>query len=278
MKIFITGADGQLGRALLQITKNCEILAPPISEYDITDKNAVSAVIIGFNPDVIFHCAAYTAVDKAEDEAELCRKVNVEGTRNIAECAAKVGAKMVYISSDYVFDGTKNGNYETYDAPNPQSVYGKSKLDGENIVRDIVPKHFIVRTSWVFGDGGNFVKTMLRIGKQRNEVRVVSDQIGSPTYTVDLARLLVEMSVTERYGTYHATNEGYCSWANFAEKIFEYANYTAKIIPISTDEFGAKAPRPLNSRLSKNKLIENGFTLLPSWENALQRYLKEVEL
>ena len=277
MKIMITGGTGQIGTKLFRelSQSNHTISAPEASELDITDILAVATKINAFCPDIIFHCAAYTAVDKAEDEPERCFMVNTDGTRNIAECAAALGSKMVYISTDYVFDGTLDGIYEVNSATNPLSVYGKSKLQGEKIIREAVPHHFIVRTSWVFGNGSNFVKTMLKLGKTRESVTVVSDQIGSPTYAADLAKLLVQMAQTGYYGTYHATNEGFCSWADFAQEIFKVAGYSTTVISITTTEYGAKAKRPLNSRLSKRKLEDNGFTRLPDWRDAVGQYIEK---
>lgn len=274
MKILITGANGQLGRALaLLLPPDNKLLCPSKLDFDITNKSAVNEVMNDFAPDVIFHCAAYTAVDKAEGDETTCMAVNCEGTRNIATCASKLEAKMVYISTDYVFDGLKEGVYEIDSATCPLSVYGKSKLAGESLVRQLVPKHFIVRTSWVFGDGNNFVRTMLRIGKTSDDVKVVCDQIGSPTYTADLAKFLVKMADTDAHGTYHATNEGFCSWAEFAEEIFKLARYSTVVKHITTSEFKSVAPRPLNARLSKECLTNAGFDKLPPWQAALKQYI-----
>ncbi|MGI6093745.1 MAG: dTDP-4-dehydrorhamnose reductase, partial [Negativicutes bacterium] len=228
MKILVTGVAGQLGYDVIKVLKqrNIECFGTDIAEFDITDFNATNAFITEYHPDAIIHCAAYTAVDKAEDNQEICQAVNVRGTENIAKVCKAIGAKMMYISTDYVFPGTGEKYYEVDDPTGPLSVYGQTKLDGENTVRSIINKHFIVRISWVFGkNGNNFVKTMLRLGKEREEVNVVCDQIGSPTYTADLAPLLCDMVVTEKYGTYHAANEGVCSWAEFAEEIFRQAGY-----------------------------------------------------
>ena len=224
-------------------------------------------------PNAVIHCAAYTAVDKAEDEQGLCYLVNASATENIAEICKKINAKMLYISTDYVFDGTKIGFYEVDDKPNPINVYGKTKLLGEQAVQRILDKYFIVRISWVFGEhGNNFVKTMLRLGKKRKELNVVADQYGSPTYTVDLAPLLVEMIQTEKYGIYHATNEGVCSWAEFAEEIFKIAGMDVKVNYITTAEYPTRAKRPMNSRLSKEKLIEKSYFKLPIYIEALRQY------
>ncbi len=284
-KYLITGANGQLGYDIakeLQRRGETEILAIDKDTLDITDKEACMELITAYHPDVIFHCAAWTQVDRAEEEEELCRLVNVVGTKNITEASIQVGAKLLYLSTDYVYDGTKEGLYQETDAVNPKSVYGKTKYEGEEIVRQN-PHHYIARTSWVFGiHGKNFVKTMLQLADTHPELNVVKDQVGSPTYTVDLARLLVDMSEEEKYGTYHATNEDYCSWAEFAKRIFAINGKETKVNPVTTEEYlkltGTKqAYRPRNSRLSKEKLQEQGFTLLPTWENALTRYSEELK-
>jgi len=239
-------------------------------------------VVKGFNPDVIFHCAAWTAVDKAEDEQERVELVNVVGTRNIVDASLEVDAKIIYMSTDYVFDGLKDGLYREDDLVNPKSVYGETKYLGEEEVRRN-PKHFITRISWVFGvNGNNFIKTMLMLSDKYKELNVVDDQIGSPTYTVDLAKLLVTMAYKENYGTYHATNEGYTSWADFAEYIFKINGKAVKVNHVSTEEYinitGKKqAYRPRNSKLSKEKLVTEGYELLPSWENATERYCLELK-
>ncbi len=281
MKILVTGVNGQLGYELVKELKNkgyTDILAVDKDEMDITNKDMVNKVIKNYHPDVIFHCAAWTAVDKAEDEKEACYNVNVNGTKYISEAAKEIDAKLIYISTDYVFDGTKEGLYETTDKVNPKSVYGETKYQGEELVRQNVLKHFIVRISWVFGvNGNNFIKTMLKLAETRNELTVVADQFGSPTYTVDLAKLLVEMSETEKYGTYHANNEGYCNWAQFAEYIFEVNNKEVNVKHITSEEYPQKAYRPRNSKLSKQSLDDNGFNRLPSWEDAVERYSKELK-
>lgn len=281
MKVLVTGVNGQLGYELVKELKNkgyTDILAVDKDEMDITNKDMVNKVIKNYHPDVIFHCAAWTAVDKAEDEKEACYNVNVNGTKYISEAAKEIDAKMFYISTDYVFDGTKEGLYEIDDEVNPKSVYGETKYEGEQLVRQNVLKHFIVRISWVFGiNGNNFIKTMLKLAETRNELTVVADQFGSPTYTVDLAKLLVEMSETEKYGTYHANNEGYCNWAEFAEYIFKVNNKEVNVKHITSEEYPQKAYRPRNSKLSKQSLDENGFNRLPSWEDAIERYSKELK-
>ena len=281
MKILVTGVNGQLGYEIVKELNNkgyTDILAVDKDEMDITNKDMVNNVIKNYHPDVIFHCAAWTAVDKAEDEKEACYNVNVNGTKYISEAAKEIDAKLIYISTDYVFDGTKEGLYEIDDEVNPKSVYGETKYEGEELVRQNNLKHFIVRISWVFGiNGNNFIKTMLKLAETRNELTVVADQFGSPTYTVDLAKLLVEMSETEKYGTYHANNEGYCNWAEFAEYIFKVNNKEVNVKHITSEEYPQKAYRPRNSKLSKQSLDDNGFNRLPSWENAVERYSKELK-
>ena len=248
-----------------------------IEEMDITDPAACEKVITEANVEAVIHCAAYTAVDAAEDNAELCTRVNGYGTENIASVCEKLNLKMMYISTDYVFDGQGTRPWEPDDERHPLNVYGQSKYEGELAVTNHVKKFFIVRIAWVFGvNGKNFIKTMLRLGKERGAVSVVSDQIGSPTYTYDLAVLLVDMIETEKYGFYHATNEGLCSWYEFAVEIFRQAGMDVKVTPVTSEEYPAKAKRPFNSRMSKEKLTENGFRKLPAWQDALKRYLKEI--
>lgn len=287
MIYLITGVKGQLGYDIVRELKkrnisDADIIAVDVDEMDITDEKQVENVIGNVKPDVIFHCAAWTAVDKAEDMEDVVRKVNVIGTKNITDMAIKVGAKLFYISTDYVFDGKKDGLYLEDDETNPQSIYGITKYQGEEEARRN-PKHFITRISWVFGiNGNNFIKTMLKLSENHAELNVVDDQIGSPTYTVDLAKILVDMSETEKYGTYHVNNDGFCSWAEFAEYIFESNNKDTKVNRVSTEEYlkltGTKqAYRPRNSRLSKEKLVEAGFVMLPSWQDATDRYCAELE-
>lgn len=281
MKILVTGVAGQLGYDVMRELKKrgIETIGVDRSDFDITDIEATEKFILSVYPDAVIHCAAYTAVDAAEDNVELCRKVNVNGTENIARACAKIKAKMLYISTDYVFSGSGDIPYDINAEKAPQNVYGQSKLDGELVVQKYLQNYFIVRISWAFGkNGNNFVKTMLRLGKEKEKEKlsVVSDQIGSPTYTFDLARLLVDMIRTDKYGIYHATNEGYCSWAEFTKEIMRLANLPCKIISISTEEYPTKAKRPLNSRLSKQSLYDNGFNRLPVWEDALARYLVEL--
>ena len=284
MKVFVTGVKGQLGYDVVNECKKrgYEVIGVDIEEMDITDANAVERVITAACPDVVVHCAAWTAVDAAEEAENIpkVRAVNAIGTQNIANVCKILGCKLIYISTDYVFDGqgTKPWVPDQKDY-RPLNVYGQTKLEGELAVVDTLEKYFIVRIAWVFGlNGKNFIKTMLSVGKKYDTVRVVNDQIGTPTYTYDLARLLVDMAKTEKYGYYHATNEGgYISWYEFACEIFRRAGYPTKVIPVTTQEYGlSKAKRPFNSRLDKSKLIENGFTPLPDWKDALGRYLKEI--
>lgn len=304
MKVFVTGVAGQLGHDVMNelakrgyegigtdlketysgVQDGSPVTTMPYVSLDITDAKAVEETITKINPDVIVHCAAWTAVDAAEDEDKkgLVHKINVEGTQNIANVAKKIDAKMVYISTDYVF----NGQGETPWDPDckdyaPLSVYGETKLGGEQAVSNTLDKYFIVRIAWVFGlNGNNFIKTMLRVGKTHDQVTVVSDQIGTPTYTLDLSRLLVDMIETDKYGYYHATNEGgFISWYEFTKEIYRQAGYSTKVLPVTTEEYGiSKAARPFNSRLDKSKLVNNGFTPLPTWQDALSRYLKELNM
>ncbi len=279
MRVLVTGFAGQLGHDVIKELTAAGITcaAADIAEFDLTDYNSVRGYITSFEPDTVIHCAAYTAVDKAEDNCAAAYAVNVIGTENLCRAIKDIKAKFVYISTDYVFDGEKDEPYEVNDKTNPQTVYGATKREGENRVRMLCPKHFIIRTAWVFGkNGNNFVKTMLRLGAERDSINVVCDQFGSPTYTKDLAKLIVQMIGTEKYGTYHATNEGFCSWADFTCEIMQQANLNARVVPITSSEYPAKAKRPKNSRLSKRSLIEAGFTPLPPWEDALKRYLKEI--
>lgn len=283
MKVFVTGVKGQLGFDVVnELEKRGHIaVGVDIDELDITDDKAVKKYIGEVNPDVVIHCAAWTAVDLAEDNIEKVNAVNVGGTKSIAEASKAVDAKMIYISTDYVFDGqgTEPWKADCKDYA-PLNVYGQSKLDGELAVSSILDKYYIVRIAWVFGkNGSNFIKTMLRVGKTHDRVTVVNDQIGTPTYTYDLARLLVDMAETEKYGYYHATNEGgYISWYDFTKEIYKQAGYTTEVVPVTTAEYGiSKAKRPFNSRLDKSKLVENGFIPLPTWQDALERYLKEID-
>lgn len=304
MKVFVTGVCGQLGHDVMNelakrgyegigtditpsysgVMDGSAVTTAPYVSLDITDKEAVTKTIEEIHPDVIVHCAAWTAVDMAEDDdkVEKVRAINAGGTQNIADVAKEIDAKMVYISTDYVFDGqgTEPWKPDCKDYK-PMNVYGQTKLEGELAVANTLSKYFIVRIAWVFGKNGkNFIKTMLKVGKTHDEVRVVNDQIGTPTYTFDLARLLVDMIETDKYGYYHATNEGgYISWYDFTKEIYKVAGYSTKVIPVTTEEYGlSKAARPFNSRLDKSKLVENGFTPLPTWQDALKRYIDELDM
>ena len=281
MRIVVTGVNGQLGYDVvreLNKRKYTEVFGIDINELDLTNQNAVKAYMSNIKPDAIIHCAAYTAVDNAEDNSDLCYDVNVSGTKYLVESAKDLNSKFVYISTDYVFSGEKDTEYLVNDVPEPKSVYGKTKYLGE-VETLKYKKHFIIRISWVFGkNGNNFIKTMIRLGKEREVLNIVSDQIGSPTYTYDLSKLIVDMIETDKYGIYHATNEGICNWFEFAQKIFEYSNIDVKLNPIPTDKYPTKAKRPKNSTMSKKNLVDNGFELLPPWQDALKRYLKEIEV
>lgn len=302
MKVFVTGVNGQLGHDVMNelskrgyesigsditdvysgVDDGTAVTKMPYTKLDITDRNAVEKVITDICPDTVIHCAAWTAVDLAEDpdKVDKVRAINATGTQYIADVCKKLDCKMTYISTDYVF----NGQGTTPWAPdckeyNPLNVYGQTKLEGELAVANTLNKYFIVRIAWVFGlNGKNFIKTMLNIGKTHDEVRVVNDQIGTPTYTYDLARLLVDMNETDKYGYYHATNEGgYISWYDFTVEIYRQAGINTKVIPVTTKEYGlSKAARPFNSRLDKSKLVQNGFTPLPTWQDALSRFLIEI--
>lgn len=280
MKVLVTGVKGQLGYDVVnELTKRGHVaIGTDIEEMDITDAGSVDKVIKESTPDAVIHCAAYTAVDAAEDNVELCRKINADGTQNIANVCKELDIKMIYISTDYVFDGEGERPWEPDDNRTPLNVYGQTKYEGELAVQNTLDKYFIVRIAWVFGvNGKNFIKTMLNLGKTRDYLTVVNDQFGSPTYTYDLARLLVDMVETEKYGIYHATNEGICTWYEFACEIFRQAGIDVKVSPVLASEYPAKAKRPSNSRMSKEKLTENGFEKLPTWQDALGRYLKEIE-
>lgn len=303
MKVFVTGVAGQLGHDVMNelskrgyegvgtdlapeysgVQDNSPVTKMPYVSLDITDASAVEATIKEVNPDVIIHCAAWTAVDMAEDDdkVEKVRAINAGGTQNIANVAKELDAKMVYISTDYVFDGQGEKPWEPdCKEYKPLNVYGQTKLEGELAVANTLDKYFIVRIAWVFGlNGKNFIKTMLNVAKTHDTVKVVNDQIGTPTYTYDLARLLVDMVETDKYGYYHATNEGgYISWYDFTKEIYKQAGLDTKVLPVTTAEYGlSKAARPFNSRLDKSKLVENGFTPLPTWQDALSRYLKEIK-
>lgn len=303
MKVFVTGVAGQLGHDVMNelakrghegvgsdiapeysgIADGTPVTIMPYVSLDITDSNAVNATLEKNRPDAVIHCAAWTAVDAAEDEENQAkvREINAGGTANIAHVCKAIDAKLMYISTDYVFNGQGTEPW-TADCTDytPLNVYGQTKLEGENAVRETLKKYFIVRIAWVFGmNGKNFVKTMLNVGKKYDTVRVVNDQVGTPTYTLDLSRLLVDMVESDKYGCYHATNEGgYISWYDFTCEIFRQAGYTTKVVPVTTAEYGlSKAARPFNSRLDKSKLVESGFKPLPTWQDALARYLKAVQ-
>ena len=286
IKIIVTGVKGQLGYDCLRRLNEAgfkNVLGIDIEDLDITDETAVNELVLKEKPDVFIHNAAWTAVDKAEQFQEQVYKVNALGPKYIAEACKKVDAKMVYISTDYVFNGKGENFFEVNDHKGGLSIYGKTKSEGEDFVRSTLNKYFIVRISWVFGiNGNNFIKTMLKLADSgKTELYIVSDQIGSPTYTYDLAKLLVEMIQTDKYGIYHATNEDVCSWAEFANYIFERAHKNVVVHPITTEEYKklvpSQADRPLNSRMSKASLDEAGFARLPSWKDAVDRYLKELE-
>ena len=279
MKVLVTGVKGQLG---YDVVKDLEKRGhQPIGvdrdEMDLMDNEAIRTFIMNLRPEAIIHCAAYTAVDKAEEEVETCYQINAEAVKVISECAKELDVKLIYISTDYVFDGTKEGEYVETDLPNPINVYGASKLKGEEYVQTLLEKYYIVRISWVFGvNGNNFIKTMRRLGSERDELNIINDQVGSPTYTADLAPLLVDMMETDKYGIYHATNEETCSWYEFANEIFKQSGIEVKTNPITTDQYPTAAKRPMNSRMSKAKLKANGFNLLPTWQEALAHYLKLI--
>ena len=300
MKVLVTGVCGQLGHDVVNelihrgheaigsdiapayngAADGSAVTGAPYVQMDITDAQAVARVLSEARPDAVIHCAAYTAVDAAEDDEDKVRAINAYGTRSIAGACKALGCKMMYISTDYIFDGRGETPWtpESTDYA-PMSVYGQTKLEGELAVRELVERFFIVRIAWVFGvNGKNFIRTMLGLGQKHESLRVVCDQIGTPTYTLDLSRLLVDMIETDKYGVYHATNEGgYISWADFAKEIFRQAGMTTQVVPVSTGEYGlSKAMRPLNSRLDKSKLTQNGFVPLPTWQDALSRYLREI--
>ena len=301
MKLFVTGVAGQLGHDVMNelhkrgyegvgsdlapeyagIRDGSPVTAMPYVSMDITDAASVEKILTDCQPDAVVHCAAWTAVDAAEDEdkREKVRLVNVVGTENIAKVCKKLGIKMMYLSTDYVFDGQGTAPWKP-DCKDykPLNVYGQTKLDGELAVYNNVEKFFIIRIAWVFGKGKNFIKTMINLGKTHDHLTVVNDQVGTPTYTYDLARLLVDMIETEKYGNYHATNEGgYITWYDFACEIFRQAGIEVDVAPVSSDQYPAKAKRPSNSRMSKQKLVDNGFELLPTWQDALGRYLKTLD-
>lgn len=279
MKVLVTGVKGQLGYDVAEELekRGTEVVGVDVDEMDITDEAAVRRVILGAAPDAVIHCAAYTAVDAAEDNEEMCRRVNADGTGYIAKVCKELDIKMLYISTDYVFDGQGTRPWEPDDERKPLSVYGQTKYEGELAVQNTLDKYFIVRITWTFGvNGKNFVKTMLRLAETHNRITVVNDQYGSPTATADLAVLLSDMIETEKYGIYHATNEGICTWYEFTCEIFRQAGIDVEVVPVTTEEYNAKAKRPANSRMSKDKLDANGFKRLPPWQDALTRYLTKL--
>ena len=279
MKILVTGYNGQLGYDVVRElnSRSVECKGVDREDFDITDRDETVGYICDYAPDAVIHCAAYTAVDRAEDDEENCRKVNADGTENIAVACEKLRAKMLYVSTDYVYGGDGEAPFETDSPTNPKNVYGVTKLEGEKAVMKYIDKFFIVRTSWVFGiNGNNFVKTMLRLGDEKESLNVVCDQVGSPTYTPDLARLICDLIVTEKYGIYHGTNENFCSWAEFAAEIMKLGGKKTVINPVPSSEYPTKAERPHNSRLSKKCLDEAGIKRLPTWQDALKRFLKEM--
>lgn len=279
MKVLVTGVKGQLGYDVVKDLekRGHQAIGVDREEMDLMDNEAIRSFIMELKPEAIIHCAAYTAVDKAEEEVDVCYQINAEAVKVIAECAKELDVKLIYISTDYVFDGTKEGEYVETDLPNPINVYGASKLKGEQYVQTLLEKFYIVRISWVFGiNGNNFIKTMRRLGLERDELNIIHDQVGSPTYTADLAPLLVDMMETDKYGIYHATNEGFCSWYEFANEIFRQSESQITTNPITTNQYPTAAKRPLNSKMSKAKLVESGFSLLPTWSEALASYLTEL--
>jgi dTDP-4-dehydrorhamnose reductase len=280
MKVIVTGAKGQLGTDLVYLLadRGYEVYGYGRKELDITNFDQVKQVINEVNPDVVIHAAAYTKVDLAESEPDQAFLINAYGTRNVAIASEAVGAKLVYISTDYVFDGTANTPYNEFAQTNPLSVYGKSKLAGEQFVRDLHPKFYIVRTSWVYGKhGNNFVKTMLKLAQERDELMIVHDQVGCPTYTVDLANCILELIQTEKYGVYHVSNSGHCSWYEFAKAIFEESGIEIKINPCTTKDFPRPAPRPPYSVFEHMALRLNGFKEMKHWKEALKSFLKSVD-
>lgn len=280
LRFMVTGVNGQLGHDVMMQLKEMDfdVIAPSRDEFDLTNKDQVKKYITKEKPDVIIHCAAYTAVDKAEDEKDLCYLINVEGTRAVAEAAKEINARVVYVSTDYVFDGLGEAPHSENKTTKPINYYGYTKEQGEKIVKGVLNRYFIVRTSWVYGlNGNNFVKTMLNLAESKNELNVVSDQIGAPTYTIDLAQFIINLVQTNNYGTYHGVNEGYCSWHDFAESIFEKSGISMIVNPISTEDYPTRAKRLLNSRLTKDNTDKVGIDRLPHWEDALSRFLKVIK-
>ena len=279
MKVLVTGYAGQLGwDTVRQLeARGIECRGVDMQDFDLTDGQAVKEYVQRYQPTAIVHCAAYTGVDKAESQPEICAAVNGMGTVNIVRAALSVGAKLLFISTDYVFPGTGDQPFKVDDPYGPLNVYGMSKVQGEDAVRSLMTRYFILRTSWVYGKNGrNFVRTMLHLGREKKEIRVVNDQIGSPTYSRDLARVICDVLPTEKYGIYHVRNEGYLSWYEFAKMIMEKTGLNCRVIPVPSSEYPTPAKRPLNSRLDGSKLAESGFTPMPTVENALDRYLDEI--
>jgi dTDP-4-dehydrorhamnose reductase len=280
MKILVTGYTGQLGYDVVREGLDCgfEMIGFGSKDLDITNEHAVMKFVQEIQPDAIIHCAAYTAVDRAEDDKEICWNVNVEGTKYLASAAKEVNAKFMYISTDYVFNGEGDVPFVETDEPSPIGYYGMTKWEGEKVVQSLLKEWFIVRISWVFGlNGNNFVKTMLRLADSRNELNVVGDQVGSPTNTFDLSRLLLDMVQSDQYGIYHATNEGFCSWSEFANETFRLAHKNVQVHSISTEEYPTRAVRPKNSRMSKQKLMDKGFKPLPRWEDSLAEFIMQLQ-
>lgn len=281
MKILVTGYSGQLGYDVVRYgrTQGLNMVGISSKDVDLSLEKEVTSYIEKIKPDAIIHCAAYTAVDQAEEDTEKCWDINVNGTKYLSNAAKSIKAKFMYISTDYVFNGEGDNPFKETDSPMPIGYYGKTKYEGEKVVQHILKEWFIVRISWVFGiNGNNFVKTMLRLSDTHKQLNVVGDQIGSPTYTFDLAKLLIEMIQSTEYGVYHATNEGFCSWAEFAKEIFKESNKNVKVESISSEQYPTRAVRPKNSRMTKSKLVKKGFTPLPTWEDAVKRYVKELKL
>ena len=278
MKILVTGVKGQLGYDVVKAleSRGYQPVGVDREEMDLMNNNMIQNFIMNLKPEAIIHCAAYTAVDQAEEEVEICYQINAEAVKVMAECAKTLDIPMIYISTDYVFDGTKASEYVETDIPNPINVYGASKLKGEQYVQQLLEKFYIVRISWVFGiNGNNFIKTMQRLGNEQDQLNIIHDQVGSPTYTAHLAPLLVDMIETDQYGIYHATNEEYCSWYEFADEIFKQSQLDVTLHPITTDQYKTKAKRPLNSQMSKQKLSDYGFHRLPTWQEALKNYINQ---
>lgn len=279
MKVLVTGVKGQLGHDVVKelLSRSHQAIGVDIEEMDITDAEKVRKVIGEAGCDAVIHCAAYTAVDAAEDNEALCRRINARGTENIARVCQEQNISMMYLSTDYVFSGDGGRPWKPDDKRQPLNVYGQTKYEGELAIQEYLDRYFIIRISWVFGlNGGNFIKTMLNLGKTRDVITVVNDQVGSPTYTKDLAVLMVDMIESEKYGIYHASNEGFCSWYEFANEIFKQAGISVTVKPVTSDEYPSKAKRPSNSRMDKTKLDDNGFKRLPDWKDALSRYLQEL--